>query len=307
MLGTRGVAHFTKMRLSVAVRLFAGAVLCIVQISSDAKAEGVVWQPLARITVEKLPPAPVFIALTRVTYDTGAAQPSQSRPGPVLEYVESGRITWEATGGLTVLRGRPGTASQPEAIDHGTPVTLSPGDSVFIPGGTVTSARNPGEEPANVLIAEIGSLEDKGQVPTYPIVKGVATQPLASAVASAVTADQAVIELGRVTLGPGGKVSSESAPGVVGARAGPELAAIESGTFGLKVSTGQVDLFPEGKSTLGTERKGRGEMARLLTEIPLGPGDAMLGQAGTSDVVWNTGKIPAAALLVRLLPAKKEP
>jgi quercetin dioxygenase-like cupin family protein len=235
--------------------------LCTVQISAGAKAEGVVWQPLARITVEKLPPAPVFIALTRVTYDTGAAQPSQSRPGPVLEYVESGRMELEARGGLTVLRGRPDTAGQPETIDQGTPVTLGPGDSVFIAGGTGTSARNPGEEPADVLIAEIGSVDDKGQAPAYPVVQGLATQPLASAVATAVPTDRAIIELGRMTLGPGAKISSESAPGVVGARAGPELAAIESGTFGLKVSTGNVDLFPEGKSTLGTERKGRGEMA----------------------------------------------
>jgi mannose-6-phosphate isomerase-like protein (cupin superfamily) len=287
--------------------LFAGAVLCIVQISSDLKAEGVAWQPLARFTVDKLPPAPMVVALTRTTYDTRAVQPSQSRPGPVLEYVESGRIQWEATGTLSVVRGRPGTASQPEAIDQGTPVTLSPGDSIFIPAGTATSARNPGEEPANVLIAEIGSLEDKGQVPAYPIVAGVATQPLASAVATAIPTDQAVIELGRITLGPGAKLSSESGPGVVGPSAGPALAAIESGTFGLKVSTGQVDLFPEGKSTLGTERKGRGETARLLTDVPLGPGDAILGQAGTSDLIWNTGKIPAAAILVRFLPTKNQP
>jgi hypothetical protein len=249
----------------------------------------------------------VFVALTRVTYDARAAQPSHSRPGPVLEYVESGRMELEATGGLTILRGQPDISSQPATIEQGTLVTLSPGDAVFIAGGTGSSARNPGEEPTNVLIAEIGSVDDNGQAPAYPVAQGVATQPLASAVATAVPTDRALIELGRMTLGPGAKVSSESSPGVVGPQAGPELAAIESGTFGLKISTGQVDLFPEGKSTLGTEKKGRGQMARLLTDIPLGPGDAILGQAGTSDLVWNTGKIPAAAILVRLLPAKRQP
>jgi hypothetical protein len=85
------------------------------------------------------------------------------------------------------------------------------------------------------------------------------------------------------------------------------MAAVESGTFGLKVSTGEVELFPQGRSTLGTERKGRGQMARLLTEIALRPRDAMLGQAGTSDMVWNAGKVPAAAILVRFLPAKSQP
>jgi hypothetical protein len=289
--------------------LFAGAALCTVHVSSDSIAqEAGVWQPLARITVEKLPPAPLFAALSRVRYDSRAAQPSRSRPGPALEHVESGRMELEATGGLTVLRGPPGTASQPEIINQGTLVTLSPGDSIFIAGGTAVSVRNAGEEPGNALIVEISSADDKGQELTNPVpIQGVTTQPLASAVATAVTTDQAVIELGRLTLAVGAKISSESAPGVVGPRAGPELVAIESGTFGLKVSTGEVDVFPEGKSTLGTDGKDRGQIARLLTDITLGPGDAMLGQAGTSDLMWNTGKIPAAAILVRFVPAKAQP
>jgi mannose-6-phosphate isomerase-like protein (cupin superfamily) len=301
--------RFAELRfyLPVTAGLFAGIALCALQISSDLKADEVAWQPLARITIEKLPAAPMYVALTRVTYDSRAAQPSQSRPGSVLEYVESGRMELEATGDLTVLRGPPGTTSQRETIDQGTSITLSPGDSIFIAGGTSASARNPGEEPANVLMAEISSTDDNGQAPGNPVpVKGVAIQPLASAVATAVSTYPALIELGRLTLAVGAKLSSESAPGVAGALAGPELAAVESGTFGLKVSNGQVELFPEGKSTLGTDRKGRGQIARLLTEITLRPGDAMMGQAGTSDVVWNTGKIPAAAILVRFLPAKAQ-
>jgi quercetin dioxygenase-like cupin family protein len=294
--------------LSLTVHLVTGATLLTMQTCSDSQAEEAAWQPLARFSVEKLPPAPMFVALTRVTYDTGAVQPSQSRPGPVVEYVETGRIELEATGPVAVLRGPPDTAKRQETIDQGTPVTLSPGDSIFIAGGTGTSARNPGEEPANVLVTEIGQAEDKGQAPATPVaVKGIATQSLASAVATAVPTDPAVIELGRLTLGPGAKVSSESKPGVVGPQAGPEMAIVESGTFGLKVSTGEVELFPQGRSTLGTERKGRGQMARLLTEIALRPRDAMLGQAGTSDMVWNAGKVPAAAILVRFLPAKRQP
>jgi len=225
----------------------------------------------------------------------------------VLQYVETGRLELQATGGLMVLQGPLGTSSEPKTIDQGTLVTLSPGESVFIPEGTGATARNPGEEPANVLVAEIGSVDGNGQAPTYPVVQGVATQPLASAVATAVRTDRALIELGRLTLGVGAKLSSESAPGVVGARAGPEMAIVESCTFGLKVSTGEVDLFPEGKSTLGTERKGRGQVARLLTEFTLKPRDAILGQAGSLDVAWNAGKIPAAAILVRFLPVKMQP
>src|SRR4029453_17216483 len=126
--------HFSDLGFyrSLSTCLFAGAVLCTVQISSDLKAEGVAWQPLARFTVDELPPAPMFVALTRVTYDSRAAQPSQSRPGSVLEYVESGRMELEATGDLTVLRGPPGTTSQRETIDQGTSITLSPGGLILL-------------------------------------------------------------------------------------------------------------------------------------------------------------------------------
>jgi len=210
--------------------------------------------------------------------------------------------------GVTVLRGPPDAAKRQETIDQGTPVMLGPGDSVFIAGGTAASPRNPGEEPANVLVAEIGSAEDNRQAPAAPVpVKGIAAQSLASAVATTVPAAPVVIELGRLTLAPGAKISSESRPGVVGPQAGPELTAVESGTFGLKVSTGEVELFPQGRSTLGTERKGRGQMAPLLTETALRPRDAMLGQSGASDMMWNAGKVPAAAILIRFLPVKKQP
>jgi hypothetical protein len=296
------------MSLCFAAHLAAGAAVLAIQMSSDARAEEAAWEPLARFTVEKSPPAPIFVALTRLTYDTQAVQPSQSRPGPVVEYVETGRIELEAAGGVTVLRGPPDAAKRQETIDQGTPVMLGPGDSVFIAGGTAASPRNPGEEPANVLVAEIGSAEDNRQAPAAPVpVKGIAAQSLASAVATTVPAAPVVIELGRLTLAPGAKISSESRPGVVGPQAGPELTAVESGTFGLKVSTGEVELFPQGRSTLGTERKGRGQMAPLLTETALRPRDAMLGQSGASDMMWNAGKVPAAAILIRFLPVKKQP
>ena len=127
MLGTRCNARFAKLvfYLSLSTRLILGATFSTL-LSSTLKADGVVWQPLARITIDKLPSAPVFIALTRVTYDARAAQPSGSRPGPVLEHVETGRIELQPTGTLTVLSGPPGTASKPETIDQGTPVTLKP-------------------------------------------------------------------------------------------------------------------------------------------------------------------------------------
>src|SRR5438874_2455377 len=84
MLRKRSNVHFARLLLLLGAPLLPGATF-FTQLSSASKAEGLLWQSLARVTIEKLPPAPVFIAVTRVTYDARAAQPLGSRPGPVLE------------------------------------------------------------------------------------------------------------------------------------------------------------------------------------------------------------------------------
>jgi hypothetical protein len=260
------------------------------------------------MAVDKLPPAPVSISLTRVTYDAGAGRPAQSRPGPVLEYIESGSLEFESTGVLTVLRGPPsaqGSPSHQESTDPATLVIVNSGDSVFIAGNTEATTRNPGADLANVLVTEIGPADEKASALPNPIgVKGIAVRRLVFAVATTVPTDQAVIEVGRLTLAPGAKISSESAPGVAGSRAGPELVAVESGTFGLNVSAGEIDIFREGNIMLGTEGTGRREIAEPQAEMSLQPGDAILGQAESTDVAWNPGRVPATAILVRLLPAE---
>ncbi len=284
----------------VGARYLACLTLCVFQISSASNAVEVAWQPLARMAVERLPSAPVSLAITRITYDAGPIRSRQNWSGPTLGHVESGSLEIEATGTMIIRRGTPDSPGQSETIDPGTLVTVNSGDSVLIAQNTDTNIRNLRAEPANLLVTEISQFDQN--VPTAPIpdrVEGMSSIRLAFAVARAIPTDQALIEVGRLTLAPGAKVSSESAPGVAGERAGPEVTVIESGTFGSKVGTGEINIFREGSQTAG-----RGETAPVQRANSLRPGDAMLGQAGSLDVLWNPAKIPATALLIRLLPTK---
>jgi hypothetical protein len=274
---------------------------CIFQVSSASNAVDVGWQPLARMTVERLPTAPVSLAITRITYDAGPLRSRQNWSGPTLAYVESGSLEIEATGTLIIRRGTPDSPGQSETIDPGTLVTVNPADSVLIAQNTDTNIRNLRAEPAKVLVTEIGQFDQNVPTPANPDrVDGMSSIRLAFALARAAPSEQAVIEVGRLTLAPGAKVSSESAPGVAGERVGPEVTVIESGTFGSKVATGEINIFREGIQT-----DGRGETAPVQRENSLRPGDALLSQTGSLDVLWNPAKIPATALLIRLLHCRR--
>jgi hypothetical protein len=284
------------------VRHLACAMIFIAQIGS-ASAIDAVWQPLARMPIESLPVAPVSIVVNRITYDAGPNSSRQSWPGLSVVCVESGSLEIGATGTLTVRRGTPDTPGQSEMIAPGTVARVDAGDSILIAQHADTTIRNTRAEPANVLVAEVAQADQNGTMPFGPDrVEGMSTTRLAFGLARLVPSDRAVIEVGRLTLGSGARVSSESSPGVAGDRAGPEVTVIESGTLGAKVGTGEVKLVRKGLQT-----DGRGEIVPHQTENTLRPGDAMFGQTGSLDVLWNPAKIPATAMVIRLLPAKVQP
>ena len=301
--GRNEMASEPNFHLFRIARFLACAAFCILQLSSASKAVDVAWQPLARMTVENMPPAPLSLAVTRMTYDAGPTRSRQNWPGPTLGYVESGSLEIEATAPLAVRRGTPDSSGRSEHLDPRTPVTLNAGDSVFIAQNTDTDIRNLRAEPVNLVVTAIGQV-DQNAPPSSNLDKaeGMAKTRLAYALARSVPADPVVIEVGRLTLAPGAKVSSESAPGVAGDRAGPEVTVIDSGTFGSKVGTGEINIFRK-----EVPSDGRGETAPVQRENSLRPGDAMLSQTGSLDVLWNPAKIPATALLVRLRPAKAQP
>ncbi|HEX7836041.1 MAG TPA: cupin domain-containing protein, partial [Kofleriaceae bacterium] len=69
--------------------------------------------------------------LARAEFDAGAAVPKHTHPGDEVAYLLEGEVTLE-------MAGKP-------------PVVLKPGDSLFVPGGTVHWAKNTGKGPAKIL------------------------------------------------------------------------------------------------------------------------------------------------------------
>jgi hypothetical protein len=103
--------------------------------------------------------APGFdLSLYRLTFGAGAAVPPHTHPGASVVYVESGTL------GFTSLEGearliRAGTGATPEAqgevLAHGTEVTLTAGDALFLPGEHGDSVRNAGDGPLVLLLANL--------------------------------------------------------------------------------------------------------------------------------------------------------
>ena len=127
---------------------------------------GVTTEFLASGVMTELPAAPLALAMARLTYAPGQADPAPSEnPGPLLAHVESGTFGYTVASGESQVT-RAGVDGTPVAAPAATPaalgeeVTLAAGDALFEQGGTTSSGRNPGEEPAVVLVAVVGPAEE---------------------------------------------------------------------------------------------------------------------------------------------------
>ena len=107
-----------------------------------------------------LPDGPTAIVLARQTIAPGGGFDPLDSPGPVLAYIESGRVTYTvAAGDSEVTRG--GTEERrPEPVAEGEQVELEPGDSFAEEGGTTSGGRSAGEAPVDHLVVFIWPLED---------------------------------------------------------------------------------------------------------------------------------------------------
>jgi quercetin dioxygenase-like cupin family protein len=86
--------------------------------------------------------------LARADFPVGGAAPKHTHPGDEVAYVLEGELTLE-------LAGKP-------------PVILKAGDSVFVPAGTVHSARNTGKGETKILSTYI---IEKGKPIATPVAK----------------------------------------------------------------------------------------------------------------------------------------
>lgn len=148
--------------VSVVVVLFAGS------LASGRITPGIVAQeatPAAGALAPELlghglpTAAPGFdLSLYRVTFGAGAAVPPHTHPGASIVYIDSGTMAFTSVQGEAWLI-RAGTAATPEAMGeqlaHDTEVMLTAGDTLFFPDEHGDIARNAGDEPLVLLLANL--------------------------------------------------------------------------------------------------------------------------------------------------------
>jgi len=103
--------------------------------------------------------APGFdLSLYRVTLGTGAVVPPHTHPGGSVVYVESGTLAFTSLEGEAYLL-RAGTMATPDAegelLAADTEVMLTAGDALFFPDEHGDDARNAGDEPLVLLLANL--------------------------------------------------------------------------------------------------------------------------------------------------------
>lgn len=111
-----------------------------------------IFEPLAGGVIAELPPAPLAVALLRLTYDPGAGDPIPSQnAGPLIGYVENGQIGYTLASGQATT-GKAGSLEFTEA-PVGQEVILNPGDWLFEQAGAASQGRNTDGAGASVLLA----------------------------------------------------------------------------------------------------------------------------------------------------------
>ena len=119
--------------------------------------DGVDAELLAGGMVEMVP-SPAIILLSRERFAPGESLPPAESLGPVLGAIEAGSLTYVVESGeSTITRGgRMGTPTTgertAEAATPGSESVLEPGDGFIEEGGTVSGARNDGDDPAELLV-----------------------------------------------------------------------------------------------------------------------------------------------------------
>ncbi len=103
-------------------------------------------------------PSSVVVLLTRESFAPDDSLPPAESLGPVLGFVEAGRLTYVVESGeSTITRGtRMGTPTSgersAEAVTPGSESVLESGDGFIEEGGSVSGARNDGDTPAEIFV-----------------------------------------------------------------------------------------------------------------------------------------------------------
>ena len=125
----------------------------------------------APVTLETLGSVPatdapgMLLVLLRVTLAPGAVVPAHYHPGQLVVTVESGTLGYTILGEGQSLRAGAGTPTAAEVIAPDTEATFGPGEWFVYEAGTVHMDRNPGTEPAVVLLTGLVAADQPFLIP----------------------------------------------------------------------------------------------------------------------------------------------
>jgi quercetin dioxygenase-like cupin family protein len=125
----------------------------------------------APVTLEMLGSAPAAdapgmnLVLARVTLAPGAVVPAHRHPGQLVVTVESGTLAYTILDEGRSLRAGAGTPTAAEVIEPGAEATLGPGEWFVYEANVVHMDRNPGDEPAVVLITGLVAADQPFLIP----------------------------------------------------------------------------------------------------------------------------------------------
>jgi quercetin dioxygenase-like cupin family protein len=139
--------------------------------SVPAAQEGTPSGEAAPVTLETLGSAPatdapgMLLVSLRLTLAAGAVVPAHFHPGQLVVTVESGTLGYTILGEGQSLRAGAGTPTAAEVIAPDTEATFGPGEWFVYEAGTVHMDRNPGNEPAVVLITGLVAADQPFLIP----------------------------------------------------------------------------------------------------------------------------------------------
>jgi quercetin dioxygenase-like cupin family protein len=125
----------------------------------------------APVTLETLGSAPAAdapgmnLVSLRLTLAPGAVVPAHRHPGQLVVAVESGALAYTILDDGRSLRAGAGTPTAAEAIEPGVEATLGPGEWFVYVADTAHLDRNPGGEPAVVLITGLVAADQPFLIP----------------------------------------------------------------------------------------------------------------------------------------------
>jgi hypothetical protein len=239
-----------------------------------------------------VPPAPVFVAVTRYTLPPGTSVASGTTTGPRVIVVETGEVTMHFANADTGFRR---AADAPPMSGAGGPdIALRLGDRYLPTDPAPFQFRNDGARGADFLDAIVFPKAPFGLVP-YTTMDGIVVEPLVAGVADAVPAAPVELTIERFDIAPGQQVA-------LAAARGPRLFLVESGSLGLAAAAGVITYGDAASSNPGSS-VGQVRTVAPGSESPVAAFGSVVVQAGASGTASNRGLSHLMLLSLSLLPA----